>query len=263
MIPGASPNSVISFRAITFRARVATPRKLEDSEMPSPRFVPDPASGGIEKPFILTYLGMRQLAGLVGFVLPFAVTFGNCPHALEGSISAYYFTRTGAWFVGSLWVIGFFMLSTKGYIRPGEKPWDEIAGRLAGAFALGVALIPMNYCDVKSGWVHYRGWLHWTCAALLFIVLALMCLFLFTRTDSPNPTAMKRRRNKVYVTCGGAMLVFIALIGAFSLLKQVDCPLANRLGCYKPIFWLEAGSVLAFSIAWLVKGETFAFIRDE
>jgi len=58
------------------------------------RFVPDPQAGGNEKPYILSYLGMRQLAGWVGFALPFAVALGNVPHALEGSISAYYFTRT-------------------------------------------------------------------------------------------------------------------------------------------------------------------------
>ena len=230
--------------------------------MPSLRFVPDLEAGGLEKPFILSYLGMRQLAGWVGFLLPFALTLGNWPHALEGSISAYYFTRTGAWFVGSLWVIGFFMYSCRGYIRPGQIEWDATAGRFAGVFALGVALIPMNYCGVKSGWVHYRGLLHWTSAALLFIDLALTCLFLFTRTDSPDPTAKKRRRNKFYVACGCAIFVFIALIGIYSLLDQLGSPLAARLGCYKPVFWLEAGSVLAFAIACLVKGETFSFIRD-
>ncbi len=221
------------------------------------RFVTDPAAGGNQKPYILSYLGMRELAGWVGLVLPFAVALGNLPHALEGSISAYYFTRMGAWFVGSLSVIGFFMVSARGYDKR-----DERAGRLAGVFSLGVALIPMNYCDVRSGWVMYRGWLHWTCAALLFIVLARMCLKLFIKTDAPKPTPKKLLRNKFYVVCGRAILVCIALIGAYSLLKHLDSPLAARLGCYKPIFWLEAGCVWAFAIAWLVKGEAFWFIRD-
>jgi hypothetical protein len=225
--------------------------------MPSLRFVPDPQAGGNERPYILSYLGMRQVAGWVGLVLPFAVVLGNWPHALEGSISAYYFTRMGAWFVGSLWVIGFFMGTCRGY--PGG---DEIAGRFAGVFALGVALLPMNYCDVKSGWVMYRGWLHWTCAALLFIDLARMCLRLFTKTDAVNPTPKKLRRNKFYVACGCTIFACIALIGVYSLLKQFDWPLAARLGWLKPVFWLESGSVLAFAIAWLVKGETFSFIRD-
>ena len=225
--------------------------------MPSLRFVPDPQTGGTEQPYILSYLGMRQVAGWVGFALPFAVVLGNWPHALEGSISAYYFTRMVAWFTGSLWVIGFFMGSCRGYDKS-----DEIAGRFAGAFALGVALIPMNYCDVKSGWVMYRGWLHWACAALLFIDLALTCLFLFTKTDSANPTPKKLLRNKFYVVCGCTIVVCIALIGVYSLLKHFDSPLATGLDRYKPVFWLESGSVLSFAIAWLVKGETFSFIRD-
>jgi heme A synthase len=220
------------------------------------RFVPDPEVRGNQQPFILSYLGMRELAGWVGFALPFAAALGNWPHALEGSISAYNFTRMGAWFVGSLWVIGFFMVSARGYDK-----WDEIAGWLAGVFALGVALIPMNYCEVNSGWVMYRGWLHWTCAALLFIVLALMCLLLFTK-HAANPTPKKLRRNKFYVVCGWTMLVCIALIGVYSLLKHFDSSLAARLGRYKPVFWLESGSVLSFAIAWLVKGETFSFIQD-
>jgi hypothetical protein len=222
------------------------------------RFVPDPEAGGNQRPFILSYLGMRELAGWVGFFLPFAVALGNLPHALEGSISAYFFTRMGAWFIGSLWVIGFFMVSCRGY--PG---WDEIAGWFAGIFALGVALLPMNYCEVNSGWVMYRGWLHWACAALLFIVLALMCLKLFTKTNpAAKPTPKKCLRNKFYVACGRTIFACITLIGVYSLLKHFDSSLATRLDCYKPVFWLESGSVLAFAIAWLVKGETFSFIRD-
>jgi heme A synthase len=229
--------------------------------MPILSYVPDPQAGGVEKPFILSYLGMRRWAGWVGLALPLAVWLGNWPHALEGSISAYYFTRTGAWFVGSLWVIGFFMFSCRGYIKAGETPWDEIAGRFAGVFALGVALIPMNYRDVKSGWVHCRGQLHYACAALLFFVLALMCLFLFTKSDALNRTPKKLRRNKFYVVCGCTILACIALIGVYSLLRQFQSPLVPRLDCYKPVFWLESGSVLAFAVAWLVKGETFQFIR--
>jgi hypothetical protein len=110
--------------------------------MPHHRYVPDPEAGGSEKPFILSYLGMRQAAGWVGFILPFAVALGNWPHshALESSISAYYFTRMGAWFAGSLWVIGFFMVSCRGYGK-----WDERAGRFAGVFALGGGPYPHEH----------------------------------------------------------------------------------------------------------------------
>ena len=218
-------------------------------------FVPDPQSTGPEKPFILSYLGMRQIAGWVGVILPVAVALGNWSHShgLEGSISAYYFTRMVGWFTGSLWVIGFFMVSCRGYDK-----WDELSGRLAGIFALGVALIPMNICEVKEGWVLYRGWLHWTCAALLFIVLALTSLLLFTRSDTPQPTAKKTTRNTFYRVCGWAILACIALIGVLKIAPA----LATHVDPYKPVFWLEAGAVVSFGISWLVKGETFSFIRD-
>jgi len=230
--------------------------------MPHLRFVRDPEAGGNEKPFILSYLGMREAAGWVGLILPFALMLGSClrSHPLESSISAYYFTPMVAWFVGSLWVIGFFMASCRGYDN-----WDEIAGRLAGVFALGVALIPMNICEVKSGWVHCRGLLHWTCAGLLFFVLALMCLLLFTKSDTPPNQTLKIKkslRNKFYVACGWTIILCIALIGADSLLKYFHSSLAARLDCLKPVFWLESGCVWAFAVAWLVKGEAFWFIRD-
>ena len=223
------------------------------------RFVPDPQVSGPDKPLILSYLGMRELAGWVGVILPFAVALGNwpCTHALQGSISAYYFTRMGAWFAGSLWVIGFFMVSCRGFDK-----WDERSGRLAGVFALGVALLPMNIHAIDHGWVQLRGWLHWTCAALLFIVLALTSLFLFTKSDATNPTSKKLLRNKCYRVCGWAILICIALIGIYGLLKHFDLALYTRIGDCEPVFWLEGGAVVSFGIAWLVKGESFAFLRD-
>jgi hypothetical protein len=218
-------------------------------------FVPDTQSRNPQQPFVLSYLGMRRFAGWVGVSLPFAVALGNWLHtrAFEGSISAYYFTRMGAWFVGSLWVIGFFMGGCRGYDK-----WDELSGRLAGIFALCVALIPMNICNVKQGLVYYRGWLHWICAALLFIVLALMSLLLFTRSDSGPPAGKKATRNLYYKVCGCIMLAAVALIGVINIVPT----LADRLANFKPVFLLEAVAVISFGISWLVKGETFRFLRD-
>jgi hypothetical protein len=129
---------------------------------------------------------------------------------------------------------------------------------LAGIFALGVALIPMNICNVQQGWVLYRGYLHWTCAALLFTDLALTSLLLFTRSDTPKPMGKKARRNKFYRFCSWTMLVCMGLIG----LLKIAPTLAARVDGYKPVFWLETGVVVSFGVAWLVKGETFGFVRD-
>jgi len=233
---------------------------LDDGTPSAPKsaFVADPQSTGSQRPFILSYLGMRQLAGWVGVALPIAVALGNWPRtqALEGSISAYYFTRMVGWFAGSLWVIGFFMASCRGYDK-----WDELSGRLSGFFALGVALLPMNIAGVTEGWVYVRGLLHWTCAGLLFIVLALTSLLLFTRSDRA-PTPKKVRRNLCYRVCGWTMLAAIALIGLYNILERINRPLYDHIGRCKPVFWLEAIAVISFGVSWLVKGETFEFLRD-
>ena len=89
-----------------------------------------------------------------------------------------------------------------------------------------------------------------------------MCLLLFTKTDSDNPTPKKRLRNKFYVACGSTILACIALVGVFAQLRYFYPSLSAKLESFKPVFWLEAGCVWAFAIAWLVKGETFSFIRD-
>jgi hypothetical protein len=45
-------------------------------------------------------------------------------------------------------------------------------------------------------------------------------------------------------------------------LDKIDHALYSQIGSHEPVFWLEAIAVISFGIAWLVKGETFAFIRD-
>jgi len=100
------------------------------------------------------------------------------------------------------------------------------------------------------------------CAALLFIVLALTSLFLFTKSDTPNPSPKKQMGNVWYGVCGWAILACIALIGLHGLLQNFDKALYDRIGGCKPVFWLEAGAVISFGVAWLVKGESFEFLRD-
>ena len=92
-------------------------------------------------------------------------------------------------------------------------------------------------------------------------MFALTSLLLFTKSDSPNPSPKKKMRNVWYRVCGWAILVCIALIGAYNLLQNFDKALYDRIGGCKPVFWLEAGAVISFGVAWLVKGESFEFLR--
>ena len=93
-----------------------------------------------EGPLVRSYLDLRKTVGIIGLALPFVVAIGKIlwqGPGIEFSISDYYYTTTRNILVGSLCAIGVFLASTKGYDRK-----DEIAGYLAGIFAIGTALFP-------------------------------------------------------------------------------------------------------------------------
>jgi len=208
---------------------------------------------GPEDPVVLSYLTLRQAVGIIGCALPFVLAFGNIILQrrlfIECSISDYYYTEMGSVFVGGLCAIGVFLFSVRGYdLR------DEIAGRLACLFAVGVALFPTNPC---TGGTSVIGYLHLTFAALLFLTLSYFSLALFTETD-PNktPTLQKLQRNVVYRVCGWTIL---ACIFSIALIKLTA--LKNLLDRLDPIFWLESIAVISFGVSWLTKGETI--LKDE
>jgi hypothetical protein len=210
---------------------------------------------GPQDSLVVSYLALRKAVGIIGFALPFVLAFGKIllqGPGIEGSISCYYYTVMRNVFVGSLCATGVFLMSTRGYDRR-----DEIAGRLASVFAIGVALFPTAPCTGALPHYKFVPILHRSLAALLFLTLAYFCLALFTQTDpSKTPTRRKLQRNAVYRVCGYTILACILVIGVVSL------PAVKTLveGC-TPIFWLESVAVVAFGAAWLVKGETI--LKDD
>jgi hypothetical protein len=204
---------------------------------------------------VLSYLGLRKAVGIIGFLLPFVLAFGKMlleGPGIQGSISGYYYTDMRDVFVGSLCAIGVFLMSCRGYdLR------DEIAGYLACAFAIGVALFPTTPYVNSTSHDQLIGALHYSFAALFFLTLAYFSLALFTKSDPAKiPTPQKRKRNTVYRVCGYTILACI-LLTAVVALPSVK-PLVERL---TPVFWLESAAVVAFGVSWLTKGETI--LKDE
>jgi hypothetical protein len=206
----------------------------------TPPLTAAPADG--DDGVVVSYLTLRRVIGVLGVALPVVVAlwgFAICHcHALQPSISDYYALRTRDAFVGILFTIGWFLFTYHGYDRR-----DDIAGNVAGVFALGVALFP------NSGSATERN-IHFASAVAMFLTLAYFSLFLFTKSAG-NPTPQKLQRNRVYRACGIIMLVCIALIGLTysALLSSVTSSL-------KPVFWLESVALWAFGFSWFVKGET-------
>ena len=135
---------------------------------------------------------------------------------------------------------------------------DEIAGILFSIFALGVAFFPTKP-DVGATSVQKQvGWVHYTFAALLFFTLAYFCLVLFKMTAKDKVvTPQKEKRNVVYTVCGWVIIASIALIVLFNFVLKID----HLIGTIGPVFCFETTSLLAFGLAWLVKGETF--LKDQ
>ena len=199
-------------------------------------------------PVVMSYLALRKAVGIVAVSLPFAVAvpWGIVRHTIETSISAYYYTGMRTVFTGSLCAIAMFMLCARGYDRK-----DEIFSVLSAICAIGVALFPTSpgFPNVHQKHV---GIVHYSFAALLFIILAIFCLFLFTMSaQGRSLTTKKIQRNRVYIVCGIAIVISLILLPIFTLLLK------------KPYggITFETTSLLAFGLAWLVKGEMF--LKDE
>jgi hypothetical protein len=210
---------------------------------------------------VISYLTLRKLVGWLGILLPVLVVAGGelMPGAgVRDSISAYYYSNMRDLFVGLLCMVGVFLYSYKGY------DWiDDLLTSLSGLLALGVALFPtrsestvpvvvgiFQLNDFVSSFVHYA------CAGVLFVLLACMSTFLFTRTADPRTmTRRKKARNHVYKICGGTMSAALLIGAVFSFPGLRNAAPAHLL------LGIEAVCLWAFGISWLVKGE--AILSDE
>ena len=69
---------------------------------------------------VFSYLTLRKTIGLLGIVFPFLLCLGGLivfKTGIQYSISSYYHTGMRDVFVGTLCIIGFFLLSYRGYDR--------------------------------------------------------------------------------------------------------------------------------------------------
>ncbi len=206
-----------------------------------------------ENSLVLSYLALRKAVGIIGMALPFVLVTGRILLEQPGilsSLSSYYYSVMGDVFVGSLWAIGIFLFSYRGYER-----MDDIAGDLTCIFAIGVAVFPTAPDAGASAREVFIGGAHLFFAACFFLTLAFFALFLFRKTNPASPpTSRKLLRNLIYALCGSIMLLCLALI----VLHKFS---PGALPLPQPVFWLESLAILAFGISWFVKGE--AILQDE
>ena len=210
------------------------------------------------QPLVRSYLFLRRSVGIIGVALPLVLIIGKIileSPGISGSISAYYYSVMRDVFVGSLWAIGIFLICYR------YDFLDDFASTLAGICAIGVSLFPTTPDVGATQRQTAIGLAHGSFAACFFLILALMVIFLFRRTDQDNPTPRKQQRNTVYLFCGIAILACVVI--AALLLFVPNLPVTPWLRPLHPIFWLETLSIFAFGFAWFVKGETLCFLKDK
>lgn len=200
---------------------------------------------------VISYRVLRRVVGIIGIALPIVLfvvesLLKGRVHLLD-SISSYYWAeRTGDVLVGSLCAMGMFFLSYRG------RRYDNLAGNLACAFAVGVALFPTSEPGKPRNLTNY---IHYASAAGMFLTLAYFCFFSFTYQD-PNtkPTKMKPVRNKIYIGCGAVILLCIAAIGLIGIAWPGDASSSA-------VFWLEAAAIWAFGWSWFIKGKGLGLVQ--
>lgn len=244
------------------------------------RLQPKPGTKAAEDPdYIVLQTRLAAWVGLVALLLPVVLSAVGA-QCRRTSISAYYHdVWTGDLFVAGLATIALFLFAYKG------RHWAEnLLATLAGLAALGVALLPTANpgCEFDEDYVG-RVTGRWTAtgpggdsflavaptttawhlgsAVALFLILAIFCLWVFTRVLPERDcrdgrlTPEKRTRNAIYIACGTTILLALAALG----LGWWQDRLPGR-----SVFWLEAVVLWAFGVAWVVRGRLFGFgLTDE
>ena len=215
----------------------------------------------------ISYGLLRAIIGILGITLPFVLGLGAWlffSQGIQSTLSYYYYTHMGNVFVGTLCAIGVFLFSYRGF-----KVIDDVSGTISGVCAVGMALFPTRPIPPPGSTPGVSptaneiviGYIHVVFAAVFFLTLIYMAMWLFTKTNTKtdpdaNPeeklSENKKKRNRIYKACGIIMIICLILIVVYWWFKGGALSSWTQ---YHPIFWLESIAVIAFGTSWLIKAE--------
>ena len=222
----------------------------------------------IKKDILYSYYRIRKIIGFLGIALPILI------YAFHGellsSISHYYYSRSAVFFIAILSAFGLLLISYKGYEKDKDTEIisDNLITHIGGIAALLVVLLPTacfgsnsaeitNMCQLQNYplFGHDNAIIriiHLISAGTFLFIMGYMSIFRFTKGKL---TDEKKTKNRIYRICGIVVWVSIGILGIESIFQNFHFTVYD-------IFILEAVSVVAFGIAWLVKGEAIKDIID-
>src|SRR5512133_940100 len=207
-----------------------------------------------ENKLVYSYMTLRNLIGLCGLVLPFALILATrvsiTDQYVRSSISDYYYTSSGDILVVVLSVLGVFLFTYKGY-----NFLENILSTLAAIAGVGVAFSPTASKSLNESFsVHtfhpevpavFGVERHFLFAASFFIMLSLIALIYFPKSDKgkkeEHKLTQKIRRNRVYRICGWTMLGSMAVLAVYILSDKFH----GALGGFPFIFTCETVAIEA------------------
>ena len=202
------------------------------------------------EPMVLSYLLIRRAIGALGLLLPLALgpigyfVFGI---DIQENMSSYYHTPLRDVFVGTLCVIGVFLICYRGY--DWVENWSANAG---GVAALGVALFPLDAHSNPLFQKSLIGYLHTLSGGVFFLTLAIYSLYHFPRNSRIEKEPHLRERSFIFRISGAVILLCMTAMAAYLFLPSPS--LKETLNRFNLLFWLEWIAVWAFASAWLAKG---------
>lgn len=244
-------------------------------------------SKNLQKHIFATYINIRYGAAVIAFVFPLLLWFGgefiyDVPR--QCSMSAYYHAdqttphcdeqkaltddykvelgqypntdepyplgqshngEMRSYFVGLLFMLGGIFYLYKGY-----SDEENIALNLAGVFAFGVALFPMDWTGKASGLS-----LHGVFAVLLFLSIAYVCLFRASDTLKEMTNLQQKQRFIYgYQITGWSMIVSPLVAWLFTVVIK-------SMGAF--VFFAEMFGIWAFASYWLLKSRELSITHAE
>ncbi len=222
----------------------------------------------IKKDMLYSYYRIRKIIGLLGIALPILIYVFH--GELLSSISHYYYSRSAVFFIAILSAFGLLLISYKGYEKDKDTEIfsDNLITHIGGISALLVVLLPTtcigsnsveitNMCLLQNYPLFGHDneiirLIHLASAGVFFFTMGYMSIFRFTKGKL---TDEKKTKNRIYRVCGIAVWISIGILAIETIFQNFHFTEYD-------VFIFETVSVVAFGIAWVVKGEAIKDIID-
>ncbi len=227
----------------------------------------------LARPADFSYLGLRETIGWVGIIMPIAVWTIGSRQGLDPSVydtvSAHYYSWARDLFVGSMALIGALI-----YFYRAPNKIDTVVAKITGIAGILIGIMPMAHKPAMNASNDYTliQNLHFYPVTLFFLGGIYLVIFSFKRISTDQiskgiPTTLTQReldnirkrtlRNQIYFFCGIIMIIGGIVLGLANILDKYF----TFQGGWR--YYPETAMIASFATAWLIKGQTFAFIRDQ